>query len=90
MSPLGAEARLWAARWRDSYAAYDCAQIARMVATDSMFILATITVVLAATAAAIRAFRAVENQSLLAIVAGKALWAELPYFKKTKLAQNKA
>jgi len=35
---------------------------------------------LLASAATIRAFRAVENQSMLAILAGKALWAEL--FKK--------
>jgi hypothetical protein len=48
-----------------------------MVATDSMFTFATITGVLAATAAAFRAFRAVVNQTLLAILAAKALWTEL-------------
>jgi hypothetical protein len=42
-----------------------------------MFTLATISGILLATAAVIRAFRSVENQSLSAILAGKALWAEL-------------
>ena len=42
--------------------------------TDSIF---AITATLASVALAIRAFRAVENQSLLAILVGKALWAEL-------------
>jgi hypothetical protein len=50
--------------------------------SDSMFTMATITGLLLATAAGIRAFRAVENQTLAAIVAGKALWAELAFFKK--------
>jgi hypothetical protein len=58
----------------------DCLQIARMVAPASMFTLAAITAVLAATAAVIRAFRAIENQTLLAIRSGRALWNEL--FKK--------
>jgi hypothetical protein len=42
-----------------------------------MLTLATISAFLLAAAAVIRSFRAVENQSLLAILAGKALWAEL-------------
>jgi hypothetical protein len=66
--------------------ATDCAQITRMVATDSMLTLATISGILLATAAAIRAFRSVENQSLLAIVAGKALWDEVNPFKKKLFA----
>ncbi len=45
-----------------------------------MITLATITATLAGTATAIRAVRAVLNQSLLAIIAGKALWASV--FKK--------
>jgi hypothetical protein len=49
-----------------------------------MFTLATITAFLLATAAAIRAFRAVENQSLSAVLAGTALWAELRLNKKTR------
>jgi hypothetical protein len=50
-----------------------------------MFTLATISGILLATAAAIRAFRAVENQALLAILAGKALWDEVNPFKKNLL-----
>jgi hypothetical protein len=62
--------------------AHDCWQVGRVVATDSMFTLAAITATLLATTAAIRAFRAVENQSLLAIRAGKALWDEMNHLKK--------
>jgi hypothetical protein len=47
-----------------------------------MFTFATITGILLAAAATIRAFRAVENQSLLAILAGKAFWDEVNPFKK--------
>jgi len=47
-----------------------------------MFTLATISGILLATAAVLRSFRAVENQSLLAILAGKALWDEMSPFKK--------
>jgi hypothetical protein len=50
-----------------------------------MFILAIVSAFLLATAAVVRSFRAVEHQTLLAIRAGKALWAE---FKKN-LARNK-
>jgi hypothetical protein len=60
----------------------DCLQIASVVVHESMLTFATISAFLLATAAVIRSFRAVENQSLQAIVAGKALWAEL--YKKIK------
>ncbi len=47
-----------------------------------MLTLATISAFLLATAAVIRAFRAVERQTLLAIQDGKALWAGLGLYKK--------
>jgi hypothetical protein len=54
-----------------------------MTAPDSIL---AITTILASTAAAIRAFRAIENQSLLAIRAGKALWAEV--YKKINIGHR--
>jgi hypothetical protein len=51
-----------------------------------MLTLATISAFLLATAAAIRAFRSVENQSLLAIQVGKKLWSELTAYKKNALS----
>jgi len=50
-----------------------------------MLTLATISAFLLAAAAAIRAFHAVENQTLQAILAGKALWRS--YFKKPRILQ---
>jgi hypothetical protein len=47
--------------------------ILRVTTPDSLL---TISAVLFTTAAAMRAFRAVENQALLVILVGKTLWAE--------------
>jgi hypothetical protein len=44
-----------------------------------------ITASLLAAAAAIRAFRSVENQARLAVRAGKALWAEIGLYKKSAM-----
>jgi hypothetical protein len=52
-----------------------------------MFTLASITATLLATAAAIRSFRAVINQTLLAIPACKAVSAELPFEKKPSFSR---
>ena len=51
-----------------------------------MFTLAAISGILLTTAAMLRSFRAVENQALLAILAGKALWDEVNPFKKKLFA----
>jgi len=61
--------------------ATDCGQTGRVVAF-AMLTLGSITLCLVAVAAAIRAFRAIEHQTLLAILDGKALWAELTANKK--------
>jgi hypothetical protein len=53
-----------------------------------MLTLAAITAFLLAVAAAIRSFRAVENQALRAIQAGRALWSELKSLKKDRLSQT--
>jgi len=54
-----------------------CGSIVFMLTVASI-----VSLSLLAVAAVIRSFRAVENQALLAILAGKALWAELGVIKK--------
>jgi hypothetical protein len=71
LGAANAQARLWRAI---------AGKIAVVIETESMFTLATISGILLATAAVIRSFRSIENQALLAVRSGRALWNEL--FKK--------